>query len=284
MKKKLVVLLTTVMIATLLTGCSGSEEGSSKKENSSKKEAKESTVDMSDVKLLEDGVLTVGMEVGYPPFEEFAEDGETIIGFDVDIVEELADKLGVEVEYVNTSFDAIFAGIDVNYDLVCSAITMTAERAETMLFSTPYINNYQAVCLPVDSDLEIKSFDDLEGKTVALQKASSSDALFSDLISTGSLDCEIIASEKIISCFTQLENGEVDAVVVDSTVADGVIAGDPGKYEIVYEDEEEVEQFGIAMGKENTALQKAVNEALAQMDEEGFIDDTYEYWFGSAEE
>ena len=150
-----------------------------------------------------------------------------------------------------------------------------------MLFSTPYISNYQAVILKAGDTKTINSFNDLNGLTVALQKETTSDELLSDYKSTGTISIEIVANEKVISCFTQLDNGEVDAVCVDSTVADGYLAKNPGKYIYAFKDESEPESFGIAIGKENTALQKAVNDALAEMEKEGFIKETYEYWFGA---
>lgn len=278
MKKLLVWVCTLTMMAASLTGCGGKDAG---KESTS---AAEASVDMTGVTLMNEGVLTVGAEIGYPPFEDFAEDGTTPIGFDVDIATEVARRMGVEVNFINTAWDGIFEGIDVNYDCVCSAVTMDADRMEAMLFSTPYINNYQAIVVPTGSELQIDGFGDLDGLTIALQKETASDILMSDYKSTGTIDIEIVANEKVTSCFTQLTNGEVDAVVVDSTVADGYIAREPEKYTIIFVDESEPEQFGIAMGLENTALQAAINEAMAQMEEEGFIQDTYDFWFGSAEE
>jgi len=236
--------------------------------------------DLSNVKLMSDGVLSVGCEVGYPPFEDFAEDGTTPIGFDVDIITEVARRLGLEVNIINTAWDGIFAGIDNNYDLVCSACTITAERQESMAFSTPYISNYQAVILKAGDTTEIKSFNDLDGMTVAVQKETTSDELISDYKSTGTIDVEIVANEKVLSCFTQLDNGEVDAVCVDSTVADGYLAKNPDKYIYAFKDEAEAEMFGIAMGLNNTALKEAVDWALAGMEADGFIEETRNYWFG----
>lgn len=280
MRKFVAILMTITMTAGILTGCGSTKEQSSSTSDKSSS-ASESTIDLSDVKLMNDGVLTVGAEVGYPPFEDFKEDGTTPEGYDVDIISEVADRLGLKVNIINTAWDGIFSGIDVNYDCVCSAVTINAERQKTMLFSTPYINNYQAVVIPADSEWKITSFHDLDGKTIAVQKETTSDELMSDYKSTGTISTEIVANEKVTSCFTQLTNGEIDAVVVDSTVADGYIASDADKYQIAYKDDSEPEQFGIAMGKENTALQTAINQALADMEADGFIKDTYDYWFGS---
>lgn len=286
MKKVLVCMMTLVLSLGLFTGCGSSQktESSTSKETTSESgETVAETIDTSEVSLMNNGVLTVGVEIGYPPFEDFAEDGTTPVGYDIDIITEVASRLGLEVNFINTAWDGIFAGIDKNYDCVCSAVTINAERKKTMLFSDPYINNYQAVVVPTGSDLDIKGFTDLNGMTVAVQKETTSDELMSDYESTGSIDVEIVANEKVTSCFTQLTNGEVDAVVVDSTVADGYVAKEPDKYTIIFKDDSEPEQFGVAMGKENTALQTAINEALKQMEEDGFIEDTYDYWFGAGE-
>lgn len=273
----------TVMAVSALAGCStGTKENETKTDSASK--AEEKTYDLSGVTLMSDGVLNVGCEVGYPPFEDFAEDGTTPIGYDVDIITEVARRLGLEVNIINTAWDGIFAGIDVNYDLVCSACTITAERKETMLFSDPYISNYQAVILKAGDTRTISAFTDLAGMTVAVQKETTSDELLSDYKSTGTIDLEIVANEKVLSCFTQLDNGEVDAVCVDSTVADGYLAKNPDNYIYAFKDEAEAEYFGIAMGLNSTALQTVINEVLADMQADGFIDETYEYWFGSAAE
>ena len=229
---------------------------------------------------VEDGVLTVGMEIGYPPFEDFAEDGTTPIGYDVDFAKALGEKLGVTVNFVNTAWDGIFQGIGVNYDCVISAVTITEERKATMLFSEPYINNYQAVVVKSDFTGKIGSFLDLNGMAIAVQKETTSDILMSDYVSTGSITATISANEKVTTCFTQLENGEVDAVVVDSTVADGYLASNPDKFVKIFQDESEPEQFGVAMALDNTALQTAINEAIAQLTSEGFFESNVAYWFG----
>ena len=282
MKKFLAAMLAAVMMLAVFTGCGDTTEPEAPSSNNNdNNNVTSSTIDISGVKLMNEGKLTVGSEIGYPPFEDFKEDGVTPEGFDIDIATEVARRLGLEVVFINTAWDGIFAGIDVNYDCVASAVTINPGRLETMLFSTPYIDSYQAVVIPTESDWKISSFMDLEGKAIAVQKETTSDELMSDYKSTGTINVEIVANEKVTSCFTQLINGEIDAVVVDSTVADGYIARQPELYQIAYQDNSEPEQFGIAMGLENTALQAAINEALAQMEAEGFIADTYDYWFGS---
>lgn len=297
MKKKILALVLVLAMVFSFTGCTSdkSEEETSKTTETgtvtktpetSTTEAETSAtalIDMSGVKLINDGTLTIGVEIGYPPFEDFAEDGTTPVGYDIDFAKALAEKLGIEVNFINTAWDGIFQGIDNNYDCVISAVTITDERKETMLFSDPYINNFQSVVVKPDFEKKIAGFTDLDGLAIAVQKETTSDVLMSDYVDTGSIKCTISANEKVTTCFTQLDNGEVDAVVVDSTVADGYLASNPDKYVKAFQDESEPEQFGVAMGKENIALQTAINKAIAQLTEEGFFEDNIAHWFGSAE-
>ena len=274
MMKKIFALAMSVMMLLSFAACAA------KPAEDAPAAAAAASVDMSGVKLMQDGVLTVGMEIGYPPFEDFAEDGTTPIGYDVDFAKALGEKLGVTVNFVNTAWDGIFQGIGVNYDCVISAVTITEERKASMLFSEPYINNYQAVVVKKDYAGKIGSFLDLNGLSISVQKETTSDILMSDYVSTGSIDATISANEKVTTCFTQLENGEVDAVVVDSTVADGYLASNPDKFVKIFQDESEPEQFGVAMAMDNTALQTALNDAIAKLTAEGFFESNVAYWFG----
>ncbi|MDR1734675.1 MAG: transporter substrate-binding domain-containing protein [Oscillospiraceae bacterium] len=96
----------------------------------------------TEFKTMKDGVLTVGMEVGYPPMEYTTDDGAEYIGFDVDVAKALAELLGLEVEFVNTSWDGIFAGLEKGqYDCIISAVSITPERQEKYILTEPYVAN-----------------------------------------------------------------------------------------------------------------------------------------------
>ena len=226
----------------------------------------------AEVKTLYAGVLTVGCEAGYPPFEMVADDGESVVG------------LGLEMQVVTTSFDGIFDGIGVNYDVVCSAVTITPDRMQNMLFSLPYITNYQAVVVPADKDVEINSFMDLDGYVIGVQKGTTADILMGDYESTQTINVTVVANDKLSNCFTQLTNGEIQAVVVDSGVAESYVAKNPELYKIVYQDMTEGEQFAIAMGLNDTDMQAAINKAMAELEEDGTLKEIYEYWFGADSE
>ena len=275
MKKKIMaMLLAAAMLCLSAVGC-----GEDAKTDDAADTQTAAAVDVSNVKLIKDGTLTVGMEIGYPPFEDKAENGEPI-GYDVDLVYAVADKLGLKVNIVDTAFDVIFAGIGTNYDCVVSAVTITDERRQNCLFSDPYIDSYQAVVVKKGSDLKITSLKDLSGKSVGLQDATTSKALLEDMIETGTVtDCKMVPSEKVLTVFTALDNGEYDVVLCDSPVADTYITNSPDKYELAFLDNENVEQFGVAMAKDNAELQTAINEAMKQLKEEGFFEENQAKWF-----
>lgn len=153
-----------------------------------------------------------------------------------------------------------------------------------MLFSREYIENYQAVVVKKGSDKKVSAFTDLNGSTVSLQKSTTSDELMSELNDNGTINITIVANDSVTTCFNSLKNGEIDFVVCDSTVADIYVATNPDDYEIIYQDESEPEYFAVAIGKEDTALQSAINEAFDLLEAENFFDETYDYWFNRAQE
>ena len=238
-----------------------------------------SDTDTSEYDLLNEGVLTIGSEIGYPPFEQFADDGVTPIGFDVDMANAIGERLGLEVNFINTKFDTIAEGLGVNYDVIISGYTINEERAKQMILSDPYIDNFQAIVVKADSDLTADSLNSIDGHSISFQKGTTTDEIVSDLVDSGSVKCTAAANEKILTCFQQLENGEVEMVVCDSTVANVQLAKNPDAYKIIFQDTENPEQFGIGIAKDNQALADAINNVLADLKAEGFFDELNATWF-----
>ncbi len=278
MKKFLTIMMAAVLLFGLVS-CAG-DTGSDGDKNTGDTTAEEK----ANYTLLNDGVLTIGSEIGYPPYEMYAEDGVTPIGYDIDLANELGRRLGLEINFINTGFDVIAEGLGVNYDVIISGYTINEKRLEQMLFSDPYIDNYQAIVVRADSDLTADSLTDIDGHSIAFQKGTTTDEIVEDLISTGSVECTSAANEKILTCFQQLSNEEVDMVVCDSTVADVHLTANSDAYKIIFVDETSPEQFGIGIPKSNPELQKAINEIIADLKEEGFFDELNETWFSSNSE
>lgn len=281
MKRIISILLACLMLVSLFavagcrkddgaaTGATGATVNSDRPTNLAEKHG---------VKTMKDGKIVVGMEAAYEPFEMIAEDG-SFVGYDVDMAYELEELLGVEIEFINTGFDGILDGIDVNYDCVISALTVNDERKEQVLFTDHYIANYQAVVVKKGADVTVEGFEDLDGAKISLQEGTTSSDLMDSLIEDGTIDASIITNPHVGTCFDSLKNGEVDFVVCDSTVATARLAKTPDDFEIIWVDDANPEVFAIAVGKENTALAAAFNEGISILKDEGFFEDNDARWF-----
>jgi polar amino acid transport system substrate-binding protein len=217
---------------------------------------------------LKKGALTVGTEIGYPPFEYYDTDGKTPIGFDIEMAKALAAKLGLTVHFVDTAWDGIFAGVATDkYDCIISAATITEERKRAYNFTKPYIGNAQAVVLLKNSVVDIQKPEDLEGLRVTYQAETTSDIYLTKLIDQG-LDVTPFEYDKVMNCFDELKIGRADAILCDSLVAVDYVAPADSPFRIVWQGPSD-EQFGICLKKGNDALTEALNKALDELFAEG---------------
>ena len=277
MKRFFATLFTIALTALLFAGCGTPVEGPA--------EPEATTVDAvapAELQLIVPGTLTVGTEVGYPPFEQYADDGVTEIGLDIDLAKEIAGILGVEVVFQNTDFEGILDGLAIDkYDVVMSAVTITPARAEKVNFSSPYIENWQAIVVKKGADA-ITGPEGLDGKKVAYQKATTSTEYLGKLRQTGAVECQVSEYEKVMDCFSDLKLGRVEAVLCDSVVAEGYVAREPDAFEMTWiqstVEGDEPELFGIGVKKGNADLLEAVNGALAQLEESGWLDELRQQW------
>jgi polar amino acid transport system substrate-binding protein len=219
---------------------------------------------------LKQGVLSIGMEIGYPPFEYYDVDGKTPIGFDVEMANALAAKLGLKTEFIDTAWDGIFAGVATNkYDCVISAATITDERKVAYDFTRPYIGNAQAIVLLKNSAIKIQKPEDLTGLRVTFQAETTSDIYVTKLIEEG-LKTNVFEYDKVMNCFDELKLGRVDAIVCDSLVAVNYVAPADSPFVIVWQGTSD-EEFGICLKKGNTALLNALNNALDELFADGVM-------------
>jgi len=244
MKKIIVVFSVLTVTAVIMTGCS-------KKTN-----------DLT----IKKGVLMVGMEIGYPPMEYMADDGITPIGFDVSLGKALAKKMGLEVKFVDTAWDGIFAAVNTNkFDCIISSVTINPARQMAHNFSKPYIQNTLAVVLPKNSKFKVRSPQDLVGLGVAYQEETTSDDYMTNLAEKG-LQFTPYEYDKVMYCFDELRLGRVDAIMTDLLVAYEYLARSDF-YEIVWQGGEE--EFGVCMRKGNDDLTKAIDKALDELFADG---------------
>jgi polar amino acid transport system substrate-binding protein len=118
---------------------------------------------------IENGVLSVGVEIGYPPMEYFDSDGKTLIGFDIELTKALAGKLGLDVKYIDVAWEGILAGLQTRkYDIAVN-VTITPERQKAFNFTKPYIDNSMAMVIHKSSSVKIEKPEDIEGYGTAYQ-------------------------------------------------------------------------------------------------------------------
>ncbi|MDR2053210.1 MAG: ABC transporter substrate-binding protein [Treponema sp.] len=219
---------------------------------------------------IENGTLTVGMEIGYPPMEYYDEDGKTPIGFDVEMAKALTEKMGLKVRFIDTAWDGIFAGVDTGkYDCIISSVTVTPEREAAHNFTRPYIANAQAMVLLKGSQVKARSPEETSGLGIAYQAETTSDIYMAKLAEQG-VNFTPYEYDKVMNCFDELRLGRVDAIICDSLVAVDYIAPADSPFEIVWQGPAE-EVFAICLKKGNDALTAALDKALDELFAEGTI-------------
>lgn len=217
---------------------------------------------------------TIASDIAYRPFE-FEQDGQPV-GFDIDLLNEIADRAGFQVEYQNVTFDGIIPGLGSNlYDGAISAMTITPDRQQQVDFSEPYFDADQSLLVPADSD--IQSVDDLGEATVGVQIGTTGADEANQYQQEGNV-AEVRTFDTIEDAFTALENGQVDAIINDLPVSQDRANQSDGAVEIV-ETIPTGEQYGIAFPKDSELVQP-VNEALQGMKEDGTYAEIYQEWIG----
>lgn len=220
----------------------------------------------------EGGKVRVATDAAWPPFEYVDENSKEIVGFDIDLMNAIAEKAGFEVEYINVAWDPLLAGMaQCQYDASISAMTITEERKESFNFSDPYFAAGQVVTVQV-GNTDITSKDALTGKTVGAQIGTTG------AIEVGNMEGVTLKTyDDVGLAFQDLMNGQIDAVVADNPLALGYVGENPDKLKTVG-DVFTDEYYGVAVCKDNTQLVEDINEALAELIAEGYIDELVEKW------
>lgn len=237
----------------------------------------EETTDTSLSDVVEKGTLYVGSDIPYEPMEYYDEDGETVIGLDIDVIEYIADSLGVSLEIVDYDWSDIFDAVkNAEVDVIISSITITSERAEEMLFSTPYIE-CGLVILVKEDNVEINSSDDLTGKKIGVQIDTTcmDEALkYTDEALVFTYENYTEYEDKGI--IFDLKNGTIDVIITDYLVGAGLIGTDESLKIVGARVTEEY--FGIATKKGNDALINEINNIIKEMQTNGKIIEIENKW------
>ena len=225
---------------------------------------------------IEDGVLKVGSCLDYRPFE-FVKGGEEM-GFDVELSEAIAERLGLEIEWVRANFDTIFTAVagGGQFDMVAAASTITEERLQTVDFSDPYFNSRQALTINSEETPDIASSSDLgEGDVVGVQKGTTGKAWAEENLAPQGV--EIKTFEAVPQAFTDLEAGAIVAVVNDEGSSIGEVENRPSLEVVEAIDTDE--KYGLAFSQDNPELTEAVNGALAEIIADGTYEQIFTKWF-----
>ena len=216
------------------------------------------------------GVLSVGMEIGYPPMEYYDADSKTPIGFDVSMAKAIAEKMGLKVEFVDTAWDGIFAGVETGkYDCIMSAVTITPERMAAHNFSKPYIGNAMAMVLMKGSAVTARRPEELGGLGVAYQAETTAD-FFMERYAKQGLKFTPYEYEKVMNCFDEMKLGRVDVIVTDLLVAFDYVSPADSPFEIVWQGPAD-EKFGVCIKKGNSELTAAIDKALDELFADGTL-------------
>ena len=264
-------LLIAVFAMIFVAGC-GSDDSTSSDSTSGGTES--GTIDSSNADLIEPGQLLVGTDAPYPPFEIGTPESGDFSGFDKDLMDAIAAKLGLEPTYQNSSFDTIFRDVaSGQFDIVAAAATITPEREKVVTFSRPYYEAQQALVVPEGSD--ITSTDDLSGKIVGAQQGTTGQAYAEDETDAG----EVRGFGKGADALAAVTTGQVDAAIVDQPFAADTVDKGTGGIEIAEEISTD-EVYGFPTAPDNP-LADDVNEAIGELIDDGTMDELYQQYFST---
>ena len=228
-------------------------------------------------KIKQSGVLTVGVDFSYGVME-FSDKDNQPVGIDIDIINEVAKRLGVKAEIKQYAWEELFMAVKSGeIDLAISSITITSERLEEMLFSAPYFNGGQSIIVRNDNT-EILGVSDLKNKKIGVQKETTSYDEAIKLTDSESVVLYESWEDAILAggIISDLKEGKTDAVIVDYIQAVDSVKGD-SELKLVGEPFTQ-EYYGIASQKENAVLVEAVNTILRDMKREGLLETIKSKW------
>ena len=277
MKRRTFISLMSVMAAAgvlSLSGCSSSHNTAASTAGTAASSAASAGGDLLST-IQSRGTLIVALEGAWQPWS-FHDVDDTLVGYDVEVSRAIAEKLGVEPEYVESDWDSLFAGMDAGrYDMVCNGVEVTEERSKTYDFTTPYGYIHTALAVKKDND-SITSFEDLDGKTTANSLASTYMELAE---SYGATVQGIDTLEETIQLLTA---GRIDATLnADVSFYDYLNVHPDADFKLVaFTEEASHVAIPLRKGDETATLLEAINNAIEELRADGTLSELSKKYFG----
>lgn len=257
MKKILIALL---LVTLSLAGCGGEQNSQGVDRNSSKK-------------------IVIGVDDDFPPIC-FRNEKNEIVGFDVDLAKETANRMGVDIEFKSIAWknkrEEITSG---NIDMIWNGLDITEDRKEYMIFTKPYMDDRQIILVKKDSDLNIHSEGDLEGKIVGTQAGSTSDCYLRQDESLKNSLKDYKNYDTFTGVLNALKKGEIEVLVCDEIVARYEMNKNPDELELVDVKIGSIMETAIGLSKDNVALRDEVQKVFDQMVKDGTAKKISIQWF-----
>lgn len=277
MKRRTFISLMSVMAAAgvlTLAGCSSNSGSSAAASGAASLAASTGAADQL-AAIQANGKLVVALEGAWQPWS-YHDESDTLVGYDVEVSRAIAEKLGVEPEYVESDWDSLFAGLDAGrFDIVCNGVEVTDERAKTYNFTTPYGYIHTALAVRKDNE-DIKSFEDLKGKTTANSLASTYMELAE---SYGATVQGIDTLEETIQLLTA---GRIDATLnADVSFYDYLNVHPDADFKLVAQTEDASHvAIPVRKGDDSASLLEAINTAIEELRADGTLKALGEKYFG----
>ena len=253
--------------ALALTACGGSSStassaAASSVASSAAASSEAASAAATELTTVEAGKLTMATNAAFPPYEMTTDAGE-FEGIDIETAQAIADKLGLELQIDDMDFDAALLSVQQGKaDIVMAGVTVTDERKAVMDFSDSYATGIQSIIVPEGSN--IASPDDLAGKKIGTQRGTTGYIYCSDDFG----DENVVAYDDGLTAVQALNNGQVDAVVIDNAPAKEFVAANPGL--VILDTSYAEEDYAIGMAK-GSSLEDAVNAALKELKADGTL-------------
>lgn len=276
MKKIAKLLAVMALIPAMLTGCGSTGADGGSVTTASDSAAVNGGEDNSLQKVLDSGEFILGLDATFKPMG-YTDENDEIVGFDIDCAEEVCSRLGVKLVKQPIDWDTKEQDLDSGkIDCIWNGMSINASRQEVMNLSEPYMKNSMVFVVAAGTLDASASLDELKGKTVAVQSGSTAQ----EILQGAGLEVTENALATNVECLQQLELNLVDAVFMDSVVANYEIK-ESGKDYVILENGLEEEEYAIGFRKNDSALRDRVQEILSEMKADGKLGEISTKWFGS---